>query len=212
MCTGRVDLSYIIRALSKGADGVFIGACRLNECNYITQGNFHALALVLLCKKLMGRIGLNPDRLTIEFMSSGEGIRFAEVMNDFGKRITGLGPIGKSEGMDENVLKTKLKAVTRIIPYIRLVERERLRAAFKTEEEAQAYFASDEVNRLFDELIGDQLAISQMTALLREGPLSTGRIAELLGLTPSEVSRHLMSSARNGLIRYDEKGGCFSPA
>ena len=53
MCTGRVDLSYIIRALSKGADGVFIGAFRLNECNYITQGNFHALALVLLCKKLM---------------------------------------------------------------------------------------------------------------------------------------------------------------
>jgi F420-non-reducing hydrogenase iron-sulfur subunit len=211
MCTGRVDLSYIIRAFSKGADGVFIGGCRLNECNYITQGNFHALSLVLLCKKLMEHIGLNPDRLKIEFMSSGEGIRFAEVMNEFGKHINELGPIGKSEKMDENALKAKLKAVTRIVPYIRLVERERLRASFKTEEEYHAFFASDEVNRLFNELIGDQLAISQMMLLLREGSLSTGKIAEILGLTPSEVSRHLNSSSRNGLIRYDESGGCFAP-
>jgi F420-non-reducing hydrogenase iron-sulfur subunit len=102
MCTGRVDLSYILRAFSKGADGVFIGGCRLNECNYITQGNFHALSIVLLCKKLMERIGLNPERLKIEFMSSGEGIRFAEVMNEFGGKVNELGPLGRAEGIDEN--------------------------------------------------------------------------------------------------------------
>jgi len=97
MCTGRVDLSYILRAFSRGADGVFIGGCRLNECNYITHGNFHALSMVHLCKKLMEYIGLNPDRLRIEFMSSGEGILFAEVMNDFGNKVKKLGPLGKSE-------------------------------------------------------------------------------------------------------------------
>ncbi|OHE27668.1 MAG: methyl-viologen-reducing hydrogenase subunit delta [Syntrophus sp. RIFOXYC2_FULL_54_9] len=204
MCTGRVDLSYLLRAFSKGADGVFIGGCRLNECNYITHGNFHALGIVLLCKKLMEHIGLNPGRLKIEFMSSGEGIRFAEVMNEFGKHINELGPIGKSERIDENALKAKLEAVTRIVPYIRLVERERLRALFKTEEEVHAFFASDEASRLFDELIGDKLIISRMMLLLREGPLSTGKIAETLGLTPSEVSRHLNSSSRQGLVRYDE--------
>jgi F420-non-reducing hydrogenase iron-sulfur subunit len=212
MCTGRVDLSYILRAFLKRADGVFIGGCRLNECNYITQGNFHALSTVLLCKKLMERIGLNPERLKIEFMSSGEGIRFAEVMNEFGGKVNELGPLGRAEGIDENAIKVKLKAVTRIVPYIRLVERERLRASFKTEEEYHTFFASDEVNRLFNELIGDQLAISQLMLLLREGPLSTGKIAEILGLTPSEVSRHLNSSSRNGLIRYDESRNCFAPA
>jgi F420-non-reducing hydrogenase iron-sulfur subunit len=212
MCTGRVDLSFVLRAFSKGVDGVFVIGCRLNECNYITHGNFHALSMVHLCKKLMEHIGLNPARLMIEFMSGGEGVLFAEVMNDIGKQVKELGPLGKAEGIDNKALKAKLEAVTGLVPYIRLVERERLRIPFKTEEEYEAFFASDEFNRLFKELIVDKLAISQITSLLREKPLSTGKISEILGLTPSEVSRHMNSSSRHGLVRYDESRKCFALA
>jgi F420-non-reducing hydrogenase iron-sulfur subunit len=212
MCTGRVDLSYILRAFSKGADGVFIVGCRLNECNYITHGNFHALSMVHLSKKIMEQIGLNRERLMIEFMSGGEGIFFAEVMNDFGKKVKEIGPIGQSEGIDEKTLKTKLEAVTRLVPYIRLVERERLRVRFDTEKEYDDFFSSDEVDRLFSELIADKLAVSQMMLLLRERPLSAGEISGFLGLNPSEVSRHLNSSARQGLVRFDEGQRCFAPA
>jgi F420-non-reducing hydrogenase iron-sulfur subunit len=212
MCTGRVDLSYILRAFSKGADGVFIVGCRLNECNYITHGNFHALSMVHLSKKIMEQIGLNRERLMIEFMSGGEGIFFAEVMNDFGKKVKEIGPIGKSEGIDEKTLKAKLEAVTRLVPYIRLVERERLRVRFDTEKEYDDFFSSDEVDRLFSELIADKLAVSQMMLLLRERPLSAGEISGFLGLNPSEVSRHLNSSARQGLVRFDEGQRCFAPA
>src|SRR5574342_1279246 len=104
MCSGRVDLDHVLRAFSNGADAVFIGGCRLNECNYITHGNYHALTMVLLCKKIMEHIGLNPERLRIEFMSSAEGIRFAEVMSEFGAQVTELGPLGKGkgEGIDQN--------------------------------------------------------------------------------------------------------------
>ena len=167
MCTGRLDLSYILRAFSNGADGVFIVGCHLNECNYITHGNFHALSTAHLCKKLMEHIGLNPERLRIKFMSGGEGILFTEVMNEFSKKIRELGPLGISDGIDKNVLKAKLEAVTSLVPYMRLVERERLRLPFKTKEEYDTFFNSDEFNRLFKELIVDKLAISQITALLQ---------------------------------------------
>ncbi|MHC4459363.1 MAG: helix-turn-helix domain-containing protein, partial [Planctomycetota bacterium] len=50
----------------------------------------------------------------------------------------------------------------------------------------------------------DKLAISQIMLLLREKPLSTGEMSEILGLNPSEVSRHMHSSSRHGLVRYDE--------
>jgi F420-non-reducing hydrogenase iron-sulfur subunit len=212
MCTGRVDLSFLLRAFSKGADGVFIIGCRLNECNYTTHGNFHALSMVHLCKKIMEHIGLNPARLMIEFMSGGEGILFAEVMNDIGKKVRELGPLGKAEGIDEKALKAKLEAVTKLVPYIRLVERERLRIPFESEEELDTFFTSDEFNRLFNELIIDKLAISQMMLLLRERPLSTGKISEISGLTPSEVSRHMNSSSRQGLVRYDESRNCYALA
>ena len=109
-------------------------------------------------------------------------------------------------------LKFKLEAVKNLLPYIKLVERERLRVRFETEEEYNEFFASDEVDRLFRELIADKLAISQMMLLLREKPLSAGEISERLCLDPSEVSRHLNRSARQGLVRFDESQKRFALA
>ena len=203
MCSGRVDLGFVHRAFSKGMDGVFIGGCKLNECTYITHGNYDAWASVILFKKLMERIGLNSERLTIEFMSAGDGILLVELINAFTRKVKEIGPLGISEGIDENRLKLKLEAVHKLIPYIRLVERERLKAPSKSKDAYEQFFASEEVNRIFDELIGEKLAISQMTSLLRQKPLSMGDIAETLGLTPSEVSMHMNTSSRHGLVKFD---------
>jgi len=212
MCTGRVDLSYVLRAFSKGADGVFVVGCHLNECNYITHGNFHALSMVYLCKKILKHLGLNPERLMIRFMSGGEGILFTEVMNAFGKKVKELGPLGKGEGIDENGLKASLEAAKSLVPYIRLVERERLRIPFKSEEECVAFFNSDEFKSLFDELIVDKLAISQITSILRGKPLPTGEISKIVSLTPSEVSRHMSTASRHRLVRYDVSEKCYALA
>jgi F420-non-reducing hydrogenase iron-sulfur subunit len=212
MCSGRVDLAHVFRAFSKGADGVFLGACHLNECNYITHGNYHALTMVNIGRKIMEHIGLNPERLRIQFMSGAEASLYAESVNDFVKKVKELGPLGKSEGMDKNGLKAKLEAVTELIPYIRLVERERLRMPAMSEDEYRKFFASDELNRLFKETITDKLAISQIMSLLRERPLSTAEIAKMLGLTPSEVSKYLNSSSRQRLVKYDESAKRYAIA
>jgi DNA-binding transcriptional ArsR family regulator len=98
-----------------------------------------------------------------------------------------------------------------LVPYIKLVERERLRVRFDTEEEYNEFFTSNEVNRIFHELIVDKLAISQILLLLRQRPLSAGKIAEILGVDPSEISTHLNNSARQGLIEFDETQKCFVP-
>lgn len=205
MCTGRVDLSFILRAFSNGADGVYIGGCWPGECHYATEGNYHALGNVLLMKKVLTHIGLNPERLRIEWVGASEGIRFAEMMSDVSRSIKELGPLGTAEGVDLKRLAFRLEAVNSLIPYMRLVERERLRVHLQKEEEYRAYFAGDEFDRLFKELIAEKLALSEIMLLLREGPRSGGEISEILGLKPSEVSRHVNMSARQGLVRFDER-------
>jgi len=197
MCSGRVDPAHIFRAFSAGLDAVFIGGCHLDDCHYVTHGNYDALAMVYLYKKLLEHIGLNPERLRIEWVSAGEGIRFANIMNEFVPKIEKLGPLGKGEGLDKHVLKFKLEAVRKLIPYIKLVQSERLRVPVQTEEAYKNFFTSEEFNRLFNELISDKLAVSQITALLRERQYSTREISAILGLSPSEVSRHFQVSARN---------------
>ncbi len=209
MCSARVDLAHIFRAFLHGLDGVFVGGCHLNDCHYITNGNYNALGMVKICKKLLERIGINSERLRLEWVSAGEGVRFANIMNEFAPGIQKLGPLGSSEGIDEKTLRFKLEAAAKLIPYIKLVERERLRtprelrASSEPEKEYDKFFNSEETNRLFYDAIVSKLVISQVTSLLREGPLSTGEISEALGLSPSEVSRQLNISSRQGLVRYD---------
>ena len=134
-------------------DGVFIGGCRLNECNYITHGNYDALNIVLLCKKIMEHIGLNPQRLSIEFMSSGEGILFTEVVDGFSKKVKELGPLGKSEEIDEDVLKSKLAGIRKLIPYIKIAKRDKLESRLENEEEYDGFFTKDEVDRLIHDVL-----------------------------------------------------------
>ncbi len=212
MCTGRVDLAFVLRAFMKGADGVIIGGCWPGECHYVTEGNYDTLGNMYLCRKLLEHIGINPERLRLEWIAASEGMRFGEVMNDFSRKLNELGPLGKGEGLDENELKVKLEAVGKLVPYMKLVERERLRIPVRSEEAYKKFYTSDEAGRLFDELIADKLAISQILTLLEEKPLSTGEMSEILNLSPSEVSRHMNSSSRQGLVRYDVERKCYALA
>jgi coenzyme F420-reducing hydrogenase delta subunit/NAD-dependent dihydropyrimidine dehydrogenase PreA subunit len=110
MCSGRVDPAFIFRAFSKGADGVLIGGCWLGECHYVTEGNYEALNMTNLSKKLLEQIGLNPERLRIEWVSASEGIRFAEIVSNFTKQLKELGPLGIGEEKGLEQLKLDLEA------------------------------------------------------------------------------------------------------
>ncbi|MBN2403046.1 MAG: hydrogenase iron-sulfur subunit [Spirochaetes bacterium] len=156
MCSGRVDMAHVARAFSNGIDGVFIGACHLNECNYITHGNYHAINMVLLFKRIMEHIGLNPERLKMQFMSAAEGNVFAESTNEFVRKIKELGPLGKGEGIDEKQLKSKLNEVSKLVPYIKVAKNEKLRMRLvNSEEHTEEYdkiFTKEEIETLFKEV------------------------------------------------------------
>ena len=203
---------HILRAFTNGTDGIFIGGCHLCDCHYVTNGNFNAFSMVQVCKKILKHIGIYPERLKLEWVSAGEGIRFANFMNEYSAELVKLGPLGKAEGIDEKKLALKLEAVNKLIPYIKLVLTQRLHVPERTEEAYHAFFTSDEFERLFEELITDKLAISLITSLLGEKPLSTGEIADSLGMNPSEVARHMVGSSRQGLVRYDVNSNSYALA
>jgi coenzyme F420-reducing hydrogenase delta subunit len=204
MCSGRVDLEFIFRSFAKGADGVFIGGCHLNDCHYNPEGNYDALGNSFMAKRILAHVGINPDRLRLEWVSAGEGIRFAEIMNDFSARVKNLGPFGTSEGIDIAELRARLDAAMHLVPYIKLVERERLRVPVRTDEGYRKFFGSEEFNELFNHLVLDKLDMSRIMGLVRQRPVSTGEISAGLGLDASEVTRHVHDLAQQGLVFFDE--------
>jgi F420-non-reducing hydrogenase iron-sulfur subunit len=153
MCSGRVDPVFVLKAFSNGVDGVFIGGCRLNECNYVTHGNYHTLNMVLLFRKIMEHLGLNPERLKIEFMSGAEANLFVEAVNGFVKKVKELGPLGQGEGIDKKELKSKLADITKLIPYIKMVKNEKLGSRLENPDEYDGFFTREEIDKLFSEVV-----------------------------------------------------------
>ena len=112
--------------------------------------------------------------------------------------------------MHANLVRFKLEAARKLVPYIRLVEREKLRVLVKSKQAYTEFFESDEINALFDELFSEKLAISQILLLLGEKPLSTKDISAHLGLNPSDVSRYMIDSSKHGMVRYDTASNCYA--
>jgi F420-non-reducing hydrogenase iron-sulfur subunit len=153
MCSGRVDMGFILRAFSNGIDGVFIGGCHLGECNYITHGNYSALNMVLLFKRIMEHMGLNPERLRIQFMSGSESNVFVESVNSFVKKVKEIGPLGTAEGIDKEELNSRLEKVTKLVPYIKIVKNEKLATRLDNPEAYDTFFTKKEIDTLLTEVV-----------------------------------------------------------
>jgi F420-non-reducing hydrogenase iron-sulfur subunit len=98
MCTGRVSPIFILKAFSNGADGVLVAGCHPpHDCHY-QSGNLLAQKRILLFKKVLSQLGIEPERLRLEWISASEGEKFAKVVADMTKRLKKLGPIPITKG------------------------------------------------------------------------------------------------------------------
>lgn len=91
MCSGRVDPELILETFLAGADGVMVAGCHPGECHYM-EGNYKTMRRVALLRRLMDGLGIEPERLALEWVSASEAARFQEVINAFVERVAALGP------------------------------------------------------------------------------------------------------------------------
>ncbi|MBM3404854.1 MAG: hydrogenase iron-sulfur subunit [Bacteroidetes bacterium] len=99
MCSGRVEPTFVLRAFIKGADGVLICGCHPGDCHY-NEGNYKCLRRYHLLKKYILQLGIESERLKLEWISASEGKQFAELVNSFTETITELGPCKIKETME----------------------------------------------------------------------------------------------------------------
>jgi F420-non-reducing hydrogenase iron-sulfur subunit len=97
MCSGRVSPEMILRAFRGGADGVLILACHIGDCHY-TSGNHRTAKRVPLLTNLLSYVGINPERLKLDYVSSAEATRFAQLTTEFVEKVRALGPIATEVG------------------------------------------------------------------------------------------------------------------
>ena len=102
MCSGRVDPTFILKALELGADGVLVAGCHPGDCHYIA-GNYKAARRIPLLKKMLDQLGIERERVRLEWISASEGARFAEVVTDFTETIKKLGPCSSNKQQQKSI-------------------------------------------------------------------------------------------------------------
>ena len=91
MCSGRIEPTFVLEAFIKGADGVLVCGCHPGDCHY-QEGNYRCLRRYQLLQKYIKQMGIETERLKLEWISASEGKQFAELVNSFTETITNLGP------------------------------------------------------------------------------------------------------------------------
>ena len=92
MCSGRLDPTFVLKALSSGADGVLITGCHPGECHYIEQ-NYKALRRFLLLQRTLAQFGIEPQRVRLVWASAAEGHKLADEITAMVEEIRQLGPL-----------------------------------------------------------------------------------------------------------------------
>jgi F420-non-reducing hydrogenase iron-sulfur subunit len=92
MCSGRVDPQFVLEAFARGADGVLIGGCHPGDCHYIS-GNYKCLRRFKLLKRVVKDMGIEPERLRLEWISASEGDKLRQVVNEFVATLRQMPPL-----------------------------------------------------------------------------------------------------------------------
>ena len=90
-CTGRIDVSFVIRAFLQGADGVIVSGCHPGDCHY-TAGNYRARRRWILFRDLLDTLGLDLRRFELAWISAAEGAKWVKTIQSFTDRLRELGP------------------------------------------------------------------------------------------------------------------------
>ena len=91
MCSASVKPEYVIKALSQGIDGVLVLGCHIGDCHYMT-GNHRTARRIPLTAKVLEKVGIDPRRVKLDWVSAAEGDKYQQVITDFVEEVKGLGP------------------------------------------------------------------------------------------------------------------------
>lgn len=200
MCSGRVDPVFVLRAFARGADGVMVLGCHPGDCHY-TTGNYYTRNRVQVLRQLLDLAEITSDRLILDWVSAGEGQRFASLVTDFTDRIKALGPLGRNEGLSGEQLEERLAIAQRV------VESEKVRWLLGRKREmienGNIYGEAVDADG-FEDLLATTVEIeylrNRLLALTASRPLSVKEMAGEVGIAPQLVLPHVAVLEQAGLM------------
>lgn len=193
MCSGRVDPALIMNAFVEGVDGVFVGGCHPGDCHYIS-GNYHAEKKMNTTKKLLKVAGIEPERLRLEWVSAGEGMRYSQVITDFINELKALGqsPVSQSETIKERLIAAKNESLDFRFRFLMSKE-------LGLVEDHNVYgeqLSQEDFDKEMDQVIHSEFVRNLILCNIENESLTAKEISEKIGVDSTEIVKHLVQMKR----------------
>ena len=198
MCSGRVDPVFIPKAFLAGFDGTMILGCHPGDCHYLT-GNFQAEKKIQLTRKLFEMAGMGSERILLDWVSAGEGERFAQVVRQFVEKMRQLGPFA----LDPEA-KERLRAIGASL------EGEKIRwmvgkgpELLEKENIYGERLPKERIEEVIEGTIRDEFIKNRIMFLIEAKPLAAAEISHTLNLNLKDTLPYLVSLVGEGRIGFD---------
>lgn len=194
MCSGRVDPIFVFQSFLCGFDAVLVLGCHPGDCHYLV-GNYHTEKKMNRVRKLLEIVGVEPERLLLDWVSAAEGARFAQIVSSFTEKVKNLGPFRK-DGLEQGLEAGKATVQSERIRWL-------LGKEFDLLQEGTVFgekLSPSEIDLLLDTALRDEYLKNLLTLILKEKPLSCKEIASLAGLSPMAISSCLIDLEESGAV------------
>ncbi len=202
MCSGRVDPIFIPEGLLSGFDGVMVLGCHPGDCHYLI-GNIQAEKKMRLTREALEMAGVESSRFMLDWVSAGEGQRFAEAVRDFTEALRDLGPLELEETLRLRLLAVKCALEGEKVRW--LVGKEE--ALVEGENVYGETVKPEQLRRLMESTLRDEYIKNRIILLVERKSLSAGEIGSILSLTVKEVLPFLVDLIGEGRIAVHEGEG-----
>jgi coenzyme F420-reducing hydrogenase delta subunit len=198
MCSGRIDPVFIPRAFLAGFDGTMVLGCHPGDCHYLT-GNVQSERKIELTRKLFEMAGVGSERILLDWVSAGEGERFAQVVHGFVERIRDLGPFvlgheieGKLRAIMASLDGEKIRWMVGKGP--ELLEKENVYGE---------RLSKEKVEGIIEETIRDEFIKNRIMLLVESKSLPATEISDTLNLKLKDTLSYLVSLVSEGRLGFD---------
>ena len=100
-CSGRVEPAFIFKAFQLGADGVLVLGCHPGDCHY-AEGNYKTIRRMALLEKMLSQLGIEADRVRLDWVSASEGDRFVSIVDDMTEKVRALGAFAQNSEKEKH--------------------------------------------------------------------------------------------------------------
>lgn len=154
-------------------------------------------------RKILTKIGINSDRLALEWASAAEAPRFVQLITGFTSKIKSLGPLGETEGVTVDELRIKLLAARGALEEAKLrTGFGNLTKGFRKEGDYSEQAIKDKIEEKLTKTITTEVGRHEtLLRIQKEGPISLDDLTKKVGVSASSIEKYVSAFSKKGLVK-----------